>query len=137
MKVFAKAELVRGTDISSFLDSTVSPAVRKSVEAACSLIEASAKQYCPVETGVLRDSITSVVDQQGLQQITGYVGPTVDYATYVEFGTGRRGDPSAPYPHTDKPGMVAHPFMRPAIDENKDAVESLFRETLAIDLEVR
>jgi len=69
--------------------------------------------------------------------VTGYVGPTVDYASYVEFGTGRRGDPSAPYPHTDKPGMVAQPFMRPALDENREAIDGLFREQLATALEVR
>lgn len=46
--------------------------------------EGHAKHGCPVDTGRLRNSITNVNDGNTL-----YVGTNVDYAPYVEFGTGK------------------------------------------------
>jgi HK97 gp10 family phage protein len=122
----ATASLVRNPNFSRFVDDTISPAVKKSVQAACDVIAESARGFCPVDTGALRASIQVDVQQIAFQSITGTVAPTADYASYVEFGTGRLGDPIVP--HTDKPGMIAQPYMRPAFDENKSAIEDLFRE---------
>ncbi len=124
----ATASLVRNPNLSRFIDDTIAPAVKKSVEASCNIIADSARSMCPVDTGNLRASITVDVQQVAFQSITGTVFATADYADYVEFGTGRRGDPIVP--HTDKPGMIAQPFMRPAFDENKSAIEDLFREQI-------
>lgn len=132
----ATATLVRSPNLSQFLDSTLSPAVRKSVESACQIIQQSAQGYCPVDTGALRDSITVSVVQVALQSVQGRVGPHMPYAEYVEYGTGRAGDPTAPYPHVETwHGMVAQPYMRPAYDENKAAITDLFRDTLKTALE--
>ena len=50
---------------------------------ACMVVEKDAKKKCPVDDGTLRGSITSEVeDNQGI------VGTNVEYAPYVEFGTG-------------------------------------------------
>lgn len=56
----------------------------------------TARQLAPVETGLLRGSITAEVT--GLQA---EVGPNVDYAVFVEYGTSR---------------MAPQPFMGPAGD---------------------
>lgn len=121
------------SDIGRFVDVVISPAVLASVQASCALIEATAKEYCPVDTGRLRDSISSTVEQLG-KTIRGSVGPNTDYAAYVEFGTGRRGQASpgagaGPY-RSDWPGMAAQPYMRPALDESVGPIMELFRSQI-------
>ena len=53
------------------------------LEKACLIVENDAKLGCPVDTGVLKSSITHVVEDE-----VGMVGTNVEYAPYVEFGTG-------------------------------------------------
>ena len=48
-------------------------------------IESGAKQKAPVDTGRLRSSIQSKIDHK---DISAEVTANVDYAPYVEFGTG-------------------------------------------------
>lgn len=62
-------------------------------------VDRAAKGYCPVDTGRLRSSINwrLATDSQGLLAV---IGTNVEYAPYVEFGTGRMG---------------AQPFLRPAL----------------------
>lgn len=55
----------------------------------------------PVDTGYLRRSINMNLLEAGL---TGIVGPTVDYASYVEYGTRF---------------MSAQPYVRPAFNYQK------------------
>ncbi len=121
-------------DLGQFIGVVITPAVLASVEASCQLIQATAKEYCPVDTGALRDSIVYSVDQLDAT-VRGQVGPTMFYASYVEYGTGRRGDPAAPYAHVETwPGMVAQPYMRPAFDESKDAIQDIFRSQIGAAL---
>ena len=71
-----------------------------------SIVEDTAKARAPVQTGALRDSITS--DAEGTAtHVTVEIGPRVDYADDVEFGGLRR---------------AANPFMRSAGDETEDQV---------------
>lgn len=134
MRLGATLTLVRGLDISRFLDQTISPAVGKSVTAGLQLIQQTAQGYAPVDTGALRDSITIDVQQVALTSVQGIVGPHVFYAEYVEYGTGRKGDPSAPYAHVESwPGMKPQPYMRPAIDESRSSIEDIFRDNLRVE----
>ncbi len=65
-------------------------------------IEADAKQFAPVDTGALRNSISSSFDGDGRHgAMTAEIGPTVDYGIYQEFGT------------STQPGT---PFLGPAFD---------------------
>lgn len=58
------------------------------MEAACLVVEASAKSLTPVGiSGELRDKLDHLVKQQG-SNVIGQVGSPLDYAIYVEFGTG-------------------------------------------------
>lgn len=116
-------------DLGQFVQARITPAVKASVTAACDLIQQTAQGYCPVDTGNLRDSIKTTVEETAAT-VKGTVSTDVSYAEFVEYGTGLRGDPSVP--HTDKPGMSPQPFMRPAIDENRDVIAELFRNNLSL-----
>ena len=57
--------------------------LRKNLEKAALLVERSAKQKAPKDTGALRRSITSKVE--GLE---GIIYTPLEYAPYIEYGTG-------------------------------------------------
>jgi HK97 gp10 family phage protein len=61
-------------------------------------IERDAKAFCPVDTGNLRNSIST--DARGL---SAEIGPTAEYAAYVEEGTSR---------------MAPQAYMGPAYDRH-------------------
>jgi HK97 gp10 family phage protein len=132
MGISARATFKPRNDIGQFIQGSIAPAVVASVTASCKLIEDSAKGYCPVDTGALRDSITSAVSTSGSTTV-GIVAPHMPYAEYVEYGTGRSGDPSVPHVQTIL-GQKPQPYMRPAFDENKDAVKEIFRGQIALAL---
>jgi HK97 gp10 family phage protein len=120
------------SDLGQFVKAYISPAVTASCQAGSELIQQAAQGYCPVDTGALRDSITVDVNEGG-STVTATVGPHMPYAEYVEYGTGRRGDPSAPYAHVESwAGMTARSYMRPAIDESRGPIKDLFRSNLTV-----
>jgi len=118
-----------------FVTVKVTPAVRASVEAAGNLIKSTAQELCPVDTGALRDSITSEVTETD-RTVRASVGPRgVDYANFVEYGTGQAGASSpgagaGPY-SLSWPGMPAQPYMRPALDSSKEAILELFASNIS------
>ena len=63
-------------------------------------ISAGAKNRAPVDTGALKNSISTEIQNRG-DTIRGEVGPTVHYGGFVENGTSR---------------MRAQPYLRPATD---------------------
>ncbi|MGC2152635.1 MAG: HK97-gp10 family putative phage morphogenesis protein [Terriglobales bacterium] len=118
------------SSIGQFASVVMSPRVKQAVQDSCVLIQNIAKGYCPVDTGALQDSITISEPTEGLT-ITQSVAPHMFYASYVEYGTGRRGDPAAPYAHVESwPGMSAQPYMRPALDEGRGQVLDVFQREL-------
>jgi HK97 gp10 family phage protein len=118
-------------DLGQFVQGSVAPAVQASVLASLQLIQQTALERCPRDTGALADSITIEMGSSD-KTAFGTVGPHMFYADFVEYGTGRRGDPTAPYGHVESwPGQVAQPYMRPALDENWDAVVEVFRGQIA------
>lgn len=103
---------------------------------ACLLVEGQAVALASVQTARLRNSIDHRVDEE---ELTGYVGSNVDYAVYVEFGTGefaengqgRKGgwvyqDPSGEWFFTW--GQEPQPYLRPAFRQNKGRIEALAKE---------
>ena len=117
--------------IGRFAQVTMSPRVSAAVQESCELVQSIAQTYCPVDTGALQASITIDPLNEGDASITGSVGPHMPYSSYVEYGTGRRGDPSAPYAHVESwPGMPAQPYMRPALDEARGQVKDVFLRKL-------
>jgi len=71
-------------------------------------IVTSAKEKAPVDTGALQASITHKGLDGSYRQGAIVFTPT-EYALYQEFGTVK---------------MKAHPFMRPAFEENKTLIEN-------------
>lgn len=113
-------------------------AVQKALEMIGLKCEGYAKLLCPVDTGLLRNSITHAVsghgvastsyhadrDKGGVSQIGRYsggtmgsdksasviVGTNVEYAPYVEFGTSRQ---------------KAQPYLRPAVNDHAEEYKNI------------
>lgn len=105
---------------------------------ACALVERSAKQKAPKGSGELRRSITSKVDKSG-DDAVGVVYTPLEYAPYVEFGTGlfaeEGGRKDVPWCYQDDEGewhstsgMKPQPYMRPALNENREQIKRILRE---------
>lgn len=102
---------------------------------ACLLVERTAKQKAPKgKTGELRRSIQSVV-----RDLEGIVFTPLEYAPYVEYGTGlfaeNGGRTDVPWFYKDDEGkghftsgQHPNPYMRPALDENRAEILKMFRE---------
>lgn len=108
---------------------------------ACALVEAEAKKKAPKDTGALRRSITSKVDTSG-SDIVGIVYTPLEYAPYVEYGTGlfaeERGRKDVPWCYQDDKGnwhttsgQKPQPFMRPALNENREKIAQLIKEGIS------
>ena len=105
--------------------------LKEALNESCLLVENTAKENCPVASGQLRNSITSNVSGE-----TGEVGTNVEYAPYVEYGTGvfnhgrmtpwRYQDASGEW-HTTT-GQAPQPFLVPALDSNRDKILNIFKE---------
>lgn len=109
----------------------------KNMQKACALVEREAKKKAIKDTGELRRSITSKVDiEAGI--VNGVVFTPLLYAPYVEYGTGIfaevEGRKDVPWNYQDDKGewhstsgMKPQPFMRPALDENKEKVLEILK----------
>ena len=109
--------------------------MRAAIGKACALVERTAKQMAPKGNGELRRSITSRVDGD-----VGIVYTPLEYAPYVEFGTGLfaeggNGRKDVPWCYQDDEGewhttsgMAPHPFMRPALNENREEIKRILKE---------
>jgi len=69
------------------IDENTRKQLQKAISMATIKTESLAKQRAPVDTGRLRSSISSSVTE-----LQGEVEANVDYATYMEFGTGSETD---------------------------------------------
>lgn len=105
---------------------------------ACMLVERTAKQKAPKGNGELRRSITSRIDKDG-NELKGVVFTPLEYAPYVEYGTGlfaeEQGRQDVPWHYKDDEGnwhstsgMPPHPYLRPALYENREEILRLLRE---------
>lgn len=117
-----------------------SPEVRNALGKACAVVERSAKQKAPKDTGALRRSITSKIEVEG-NEIVGTVYTPLEYAPYVEYGTGlfaeEGGRKDVPWCYQDDKGdwhttsgQKPQPFMRPALNENREEIIRIFKEAL-------
>lgn len=109
------------------------------IEKACLLVERTAKQTAPKVDGALRRSITSKVEGY-----SGTVFSNLFYAPYVEYGTGlfstheMGGRKDVPWVYYDEKkneyittyGQYPQPYMRPALDTNREQIIELLREGL-------
>lgn len=125
--------------------------VEKAVNKATLLVEGQAKLLCPVDTGMLRASIHTKVEKKD-KEVSGIVYTASEYAPYVEFGTGAKGQGTYPHkvdglslqyrqipwgyedPKTGETiwtnGQKAQPFMYPALEMNKKKVETILQDSV-------
>ena len=117
--------------------------LEKSLQKACAVVERSAKMKAPKDTGELARSITSKVERDG-NVIEGVVFTPLEYAPYVEYGTGlfaeNGGRKDVPWNYKDDKGewhstsgQKPQPFMRPAIDENRTKILRILAEGITND----
>ncbi len=119
--------------------------VKKAVKNGCKVVQAEAKLLCPVDKGELRNSIRTKVDNTG-DKIVGTIYTNKSYASYVEFGTGPKGEAdhdgispnitpsykSKGWSYYDKEkdkyihtrGQPAQPYMYPALHNNIDTAKA-------------
>lgn len=107
---------------------------------ACALMERAAKENAPKGVGDLRRSITSEVREEN-GNIEGIVFTPLEYAPYVEYGTGlfaeSEGRTDVPWCYQDDEGnwhstsgMKPRPFMRPALDDNREEILRILEEAI-------
>lgn len=115
---------------------------------ACALVERVAKQKAPKDTGELRRQIASRVENDG-NSVKGIVFNPLEYAPYVEYGTGLgafeeggsgNGRTDVPWAYRDEKtgeliftsGQKPQPFLRPAMNENRENIRKIIKEGIKL-----
>lgn len=117
--------------------------IEKAMGKACAVVEAAAKQNAPKDTGALRRSISSKVEVEG-KEVIGTIFTPLEYAPYIEYGTGlfaeSGGRKDVPWHYQDDKGewhstsgMKPQPFMRPAIEDNRNKIIKILKESIKND----
>ncbi len=115
-------------------------------------IQRDAKKLAPTNTGRLRNSIVTNVKKEN-SELVGSVSTNVEYAPYMEFGTGPVGQankPNVPIPIRYKQdkwlakipnvgfryvsGVKPRPFLYPAFLRNKKNIEQDIAKSLRKDI---
>ena len=115
----------------------------KGIELGCAAVERDAKKKAPKNTGELKRSITSKVENEG-RQVVGKVFTPLEYAPYVEYGTGIFAEGGngrkTPWLYEDDSGEThftrgqhPHPYMRPALSDNRNQITQLLGEGIMND----
>lgn len=125
-------------DNSPQVKSAIKDAILRALETIGLKAERYAKQECPVDTGNLRNSITHVVEDT---EEAVYIGTNVQYAPYVELGTGEYatggGGRQSPWSFQDAQGnwhrtkgQKAQPFLKPAATEHASEYRNILEKEL-------
>lgn len=98
---------------------------------------ANIKSVTPVQTGNLRDHSHANPAQSDGEDITGSVANNCEYAPYVEFGTGVKGQTTYKPPlgkslaFGSQNGQKAQSFMYRGLNNSKPQVRRIFQERLS------
>lgn len=120
--------------------------LRQAMGKACALVEGEARKKAQAkkDTGELSRSIESRVEANG-KDIVGIVSTPLEYAPYVEFGTGLfaeegNGRQDVPWHYQDDKGewhttsgQKPRPFLRPALHENRENILRILKGGLKSD----
>ena len=120
-------------NMEKFISEILPEKLEQALEQSCLILEGDAKSRCPVDSGQLRQSITHQVDGT-----RGEVGTNVEYAPYVEIGTGiystQGGGRQTPWVYKDvkgewhkTSGSKPQPYMKPALEQNTSRVLDQFK----------
>lgn len=111
-------------------------AVLRALERCGEQAEGYAKDLVPVDTGNLRNSISHAVDED---EPAVYIGSNVEYAAYVELGTGKYTDGGRPTPWVYQDdngnwhwtaGNPAQPFLAPAVKDHAQTYRNIMEDEL-------
>lgn len=122
-------------ELEKFIKERFPEAIVQGLTQACVIVADAAKERCPVDDGQLRQSITFQVDEKKLE---GVIGSNVEYAPYVEVGTGiysiKGNGRQTPWTYKDTQGnwhtthgAKAQPFLEPAAQENRQEILESFK----------
>lgn len=107
--------------------------VQSALKKSGAIVHESAVQKCPVDDGTLSQSI--MID---IEYDKAIIGTNVEYAPYVEFGTGRYAvngmGRKTPWAYEDPAtgetiwtvGQHPQPFLHPALTENAEKIQKIF-----------
>lgn len=102
----AKVVDFKFTDNSKEIEAAMKDKISSWLKAIGEDAASTSAEFVPVDTGRLKGSISSVVDEEN-QQV--FIGTNVEYAIYHEFGTGKYasggGGRSTPWAFQDKDGV--------------------------------
>lgn len=109
---------------------------------ATTLVHGQAKDLAPVDKGNLAGSIRMEINKRKTE-LEGRVYTNLEYAPYVEFGTGVRGNGSYPYDiegltltyHESWAGMQAQPYMYPSLKNNERTINNFFKDGVKTKLQ--
>lgn len=125
---------IKGTkELQNLLKNVGTAPIERTIKKITVEVQGQAKGLAPVDTGTLRNSIRMNYDSNKKE---GRVYTNNDYATYVEFGTGIRGNGS--YPDSNKnltynqnwKGQVAQPYMYPALQFGKSKAQEILKQEI-------
>lgn len=119
------------------------PRIDKALGRGAARVQAAVKMLTPVDTGNLRNKI--VLNHEKMMEYA--VTTNVEYAVYVEYGTGKLGDPTVP--HTSKESWTyysnklqkfitthgqkpAHMFTKGFAQAHKTAFEIVRKEVMEV-----
>lgn len=113
-------------------------ALERAMGKVCAIVERDAIKKAPKGAGDLRRSIQSRVENDG-HDVVGIIFSPLEYAPYVEYGTGlfaeTGGRTDVPWVYCDDEGnfhstsgMKPHPYMRPALNENREKILEIIKE---------
>lgn len=129
----------------------------KAMTNACLIVERYAREGAPVDTGRLRASITHEIRHEGTDTI-GVVGSNVEYAPWMEEGTGVFGSGNPHWPPGDalevwakrhgfssgyqvaaaigrRGGLQGRKFLQKAFDEHKNEIEQILDSEVSAVIE--
>ena len=114
---------------------------RLALTEAAKIVESAAQVLVPVDSGNLQGSITHKVDGD-----TARIGTNSTYGIYVEYGTGQYaegGDGRKTPWRYEHPkygwiwtaGMSPKPYLRPALDNNIEAIKKTMKEKYGVEID--
>ena len=127
---------VQFTDNSKEVLEAMQQAAVRALEKCGLTAEGYAKKLCPVDTGNLRNGITHTVDEE---EPAAYIGSEVEYAAYVELGTGKyvSGGRPTPWVYQDEKGnwhrtngQKAQPYLKPAVADHANTYRKIIEDEL-------
>ena len=115
--------------------------LESNIKKACALVEGTARENAPKDSGALRRSIESKVESSNTE-VKGIVFSPLEYAPYVEFGTGlfaeKGGRKDVPWAYKDDKsgeliftkGQKPQPYLRPALHSNREKITEILKRGL-------